>query len=72
MRNRVKSYKKKSPIALLRDRFHSSALQFSGELSFARKNSWNFPKLRSLLSVFDFSRCDNLHPKMLALVTIVV
>lgn len=36
MRNRVKSYKKKSPIVLFRDRFHLSALLSSDELSFVR------------------------------------
>jgi len=42
MRNRVKSHKKKSTIVLFRDRFHLSALSFSGEFSFAGKKFVEF------------------------------
>lgn len=56
MRNRVKSYKKKSPITLLCDGFHSSALQ----LSFARK------KIRGV-----FRNCCHCYPHLTSPIAVI-
>ena len=73
MRNRVESHKKKSPSVLFRDRFHLSALSFSGEFSLARKK---FAEFSETALIFIHVRLIPLrsfiHSAMLALITVFV